>query len=165
MNEEDIIEQEILMSTPLTAAMHGRDEDEQFLLSATFLAMDEPERELLSGEKASEAIKAWVSAGILPESHATATMKLVGLIALDSEVQPSEVPSILQKLGLSSEQAEQLANNILNFLQPIMIERAAEEAVESMEELPPLTTVIPSKTEPLTPPATARNVIDLRKIS
>lgn len=160
MNEN--IEHKIPL-TPLTAAMEGRDEDEQFLLSSTFLSLSDPEQEILVGEQTNEAVRQWVAAGFLPESHIPAIMKLIGLLALDTDVHLPEIPQILEKLGLSIEQAAQLTINITNLLQPIFVERAANEAAETMQPLPPLTVKIPQLPENAGADTSNRHIIDLRR--
>jgi hypothetical protein len=103
---------DMLLTTPLTAAMQGKDEFKQFLFSNLYFSMPKNLRELLGGTAAEDALKEWVASGMLPESHVPAIMKLIGLIALDDEVVLSDIPSILVKLGLTAEQADQITKNI-----------------------------------------------------
>ncbi len=137
---------------PLLEAARGRDEDDRWFLFAAFSALPEKQRDTLVSPETMDQIKAWSTSGLFPTTHIAAISKLIGLIALDTDVQSAEVPTILQKLGLTPDQAQQVSANILNLLQPILAERAADEAAEAMQPLPPLTTTIP-----------ARNIIDLRK--
>jgi hypothetical protein len=159
---------------PFLAAVRGRDEDERWLLFAAFSSLSEEQRGILVDPKTIEQIKQWSSAGLFPPTHIPAISKLIGLLALDTDVHMPEVPQILEKLGLSTDQAKQLTNNISNLLQPIFLERAKNEAADSMEQLSPMTrptemgpqslvVKIPSLPENTGASASTRNIIDLRK--
>ena len=74
--------------SPFLAAARGRDEDERWLLFATFSSLSEERRGILVDPKTIEQIKQWSSSGLFPPTHIPAISKLVGLIALDPEVQP-----------------------------------------------------------------------------
>lgn len=151
--------------SPYVAALRGLDEDEQYLMAFTFAALSPELRVILTGPSTLELLDHWVAEGLIPESHLEAVAKLIGLAALDSDVAPSSIGEILERIGITSEKAQMLAKNISELLQPIWLDRAASDLPNITEtELPPLTQRIPEK--PSAGPRNAsRNIIDLRNQS
>lgn len=157
--------EEYIRLTPYFAVMQGKDEDERYLLSSIFLSLSDGAQEILTNEKTATLINQLITDGFLPETHAVAVAKLIGMIAFE-EASITQAQEILEQLGLPGDHAQHVTQEISTFLQPLITERAQEELPENMEdrELPPMTMKVPQNlTGPDSSKTPARNIIDLRK--
>ncbi len=155
--------QDYVRHSPLLAAAEGKDEDARWLLFQEFELMDNDARALLTSPETADTIKSWGTSGLFPTTHTGAVAKLIGLVAL-REVEMGTVQELLQKIGLSEEQASQTTAKISELLAPILAVIAAEN-VPPMEAIPPLT---PSgqTMDTITGPQTgASNTLNLRGAS
>ncbi len=144
------------IQTPYLALMIGRDADEQFLLSSLFISLNETMKEILVGEGTLALIRQWIANGLMPQTHALAISKLIGMLALEDEISPQSVPQILEKIGVPQPAATQLAGEILAIVQPFIEQRVAENEPEPIRPAPPVAPAPPSSSTP------SRNTIDLR---
>jgi hypothetical protein len=144
-----------MTQTPYIALMIGRDKDDQFLLSSLFISLNETLKEILVGEGTLSRIQGWVTSGLLPQTHALAISKLIGMLALEDEIATSAVPKILEKIGIAQPVATQLADEILALVQPF-IEQRVPESESVANPVRPIAPTPPSSSAP------SRNTIDLR---
>lgn len=168
--------QEYTMLSPLLVAVQDKDEDEQWILFATFSSLPEEVRDLLTSPQTVDRIKQWSSGGLFPATHMVAVAKIIGFVVLD-EVPMTSVVSLLEKLGLSTEESKKVEEKITELLEPFFVEKArqASFAPETTESAPPVMSVLPPLTrptetgpkpianKPLSPQPPSRNIIDLRQ--
>ncbi len=165
MNPEIVAEK---IPAPFICLLMGRDADEQYLLSAAFLALDDSEQEILVGESTVKEIATWISSGLLPQTHAVAIAKIIGMLALEDDISPGALPQILDSIGIQSAAKLILSEKITQLVQPFLEdtnefepETPPSQSLNSTPTIAPLSPLRTSKPVPVPPPPN-RTTIDLR---
>ncbi|MCC6934492.1 MAG: hypothetical protein IT406_02265 [Candidatus Yanofskybacteria bacterium] len=157
---------EYISLSPYAAALQGKDPIDRELFGLVFDDLPEPVKDTLTDPTTVETIKQWARDGLFPATHAPAIAKLIGLVALD-EVAFEAIPQLLERIGLSRDQAGRTTAAITKLLQALTDARANETAEEAapqeLRELPPLTQRVPPQGPHSGTETPARNIIDLRK--
>lgn len=149
----DQSEQTSAIQSPYMALILGRDEDEQYILSSVFLSLDDHVQDILVGEGTLNTIRSWISSGLLPETHALAISKLIGMIALEDPSLRESIAQLLTGIGIPESSIAQLMQEILNMTEIFIDDEEVEAQQQAPTPIPPL---------PPSAPTLPRNTIDLR---
>lgn len=168
--------------SPLSAAVSGRDQAGRDEILDKLVALPDSIREILTSPDTSKLVASWEQTGLFPPNYRTAILKSLTLTVL-GDIKPEVLGTLLQRIGLGAPQAEETANRIRAFAEPLIhlpepetpevaLDPEAGETDE-LREIPPLTTTQvpgapPSEQAPpqeTVPNTETRNIIDLRKSS